>query len=94
MYLKTLTSSYHRADKGGTIVIQTKETYRKEILRQFSDASCYSSLSGDPTVRFQDEVHAFLKQSFNESLISQNKLNFLFQKYPMRPHFYTLPKNT
>lgn len=89
MYLKTLTSSYHRADKGGAIVIQTKETWkkknRKEILRQFSDASCYSSLSGDPNVRFQDEVHAFLKQSFNESLISQNKLHFLF---------YTLPKNT
>lgn len=81
-----------KADKGGAIVILNKCAYRKEVLRQLSDGSFYLPLSYDPTLKFKEEVYLFLKKSMEDGFISQDEFNFLYQEYPVRPVFYTLPK--
>ncbi|KAL7375956.1 hypothetical protein ABVT39_027248 [Epinephelus coioides] len=81
-----------KADKGGAIVLQSKEAYRDEILRQLDNRQFYTPLTYDPTAKFLGEVDSFLGKALNDSLISQNEYSFLFQRHPVRPVFYTLPK--
>ena len=80
------------ADKGGAIVIQNKESYRAEILRQLSNNEFYTALSYDPTVKFSQETYSFLKKAFDDQLVSKNEFAFMHQEHPIRPVFYTLPK--
>ena len=80
------------ADKGGAVVLQNKEAYRKEILRQLGNTEFYIPLNVDPTVKFSQEIESFLTKALNESQISQDEFNFMFQKHPIRPVFHTLPK--
>ena len=80
------------ADKGGAIVIQNKDAYRTEILRQLGMGDFYTPLMGDPTIKFRQEIDSFLSTALTNSLINQDEYNFMLQKHPLRPIFYTLPK--
>uniref|UniRef100_A0A3B3Q9N6 Uncharacterized protein n=1 Tax=Paramormyrops kingsleyae TaxID=1676925 RepID=A0A3B3Q9N6_9TELE len=80
------------ADKGGAVVIQDKELYRKEILNQLSNRDFYSPLMCDPTSRFSNIIKRTLNDAKLENYITTDELNCLFQADPVRPVFYTLPK--
>lgn len=80
------------ADKGGGIVLQDKEAYRNEILRQLGDKEFYAPLMCDPTGRFFNSIKRTLSTGRTENYITKNEHEFLLQQHPVRPVFYTLPK--
>ena len=74
------------------VVIQNKEAYRSEILRQLSNEVFYTPLMSDPTIKKFHDIELFLSTALSKSFISQNEFEFLLQKHPARAIFYTLPK--
>lgn len=44
------------ADKGGGVVIQSKEQYQEEINRQLQDETTCTKLLGNPTIQYKKEL--------------------------------------
>lgn len=80
------------ADKGGAIVVQDKEKYKKEILSQLSNETYYKKLLSNPTVSFQREICSYLENAVTQGWITKPEYDFLYCKHPIIPVFYTLPK--
>lgn len=59
------------ADKGGSIVIQDKSTYVKEIERQLGDVNFYMRLHSDPTIRFNEDIKKVLKRALSDLIIDE-----------------------
>ena len=81
-----------RADKGGAIVLQNRESYIEEINRQLSNTEYYMMLSCDPTIRFSKEIKSTLDKALSDQNITQDEYKFMVKEYPVRPILYTLPK--
>ena len=81
-----------RADKGGAIVLQNRESYIDEINRQLSNTEFYKMLSGDPTIVFSKEIKCLLDKALLDQIISKEEYKFMLKEHPVRPILYTLPK--
>ncbi|CAH2222024.1 Hypothetical predicted protein [Pelobates cultripes] len=70
------------ADKGGAIVIQTYEDYRKEIMRQLYDTSTYLKLTFDPVAKFQKKIEKLIDEGLSHRYLDENTAKFLFLSTP------------
>ncbi|CAJ0951440.1 unnamed protein product [Ranitomeya imitator] len=80
------------ADKGGALVIMDKSLYILEIMRQLSDTSIYLPLQKDPTSDIRHQIDTILKKYTSKGVIDSETCEFLQNKNPIIPVFYTLPK--
>ena len=80
------------ADKGGMIVLQTRDQYLSEGIRQLSDNQFYKKLDHNLTEQHTKEINDFLLTMLNKSEIDITVYNYLFNKDCRTPIFYLLPK--
>lgn len=67
------------AEKGGAIVIQNKDAYRLEILRQCGNGVFYTLLSHNPTLAFAQKIKRFLEKALEDSSeYKKHEYNFLW----------------
>ena len=81
-----------KADKGGAIVLQDKESYCEEIQRQLSNTVYYARLNGDPTIKFSKEIKLTLDKALADQNITKDEYSYMLREHSVRPHFQTLPK--
>ena len=80
------------ADKGGAIVIQDKQNYIEECLRQLNNMEHYKKLYYNPTTEYNNKILKMLQQAIREEQNSEEETLYLFNDYPRISNFYTLPK--
>ena len=80
------------ADKGGAIVIQDKQKYIEECLRQLNNTEHYKKLYYNLITEYNNEILKTLQQAVREKQISEEEAIYLFNDYPRISNFYTLPK--
>lgn len=80
------------ADKGGAIVLQTREYYLTEALGQLSDVTTYSVLLQDPSIQLQATIKDLTQEALNNKLISKKEHRYLNMIDPRLAQFYTVPK--
>ena len=80
------------ADKGGAIVIQDKQKYIEECLRQLNNKVHYNKLHYNPTTEYNNKILKMLQQAIIEEQITEEEALYLFKDYPRISNFYTLPK--
>uniref|UniRef100_A0A8C5PK16 Uncharacterized protein n=1 Tax=Leptobrachium leishanense TaxID=445787 RepID=A0A8C5PK16_9ANUR len=80
------------ADKGGGLVILSKEQYKKEALRILSDRTTYEPLSRDPTQDFVKLLDDLLNFGKSEEILNESEYSYLRISHPRIPFFYWLPK--
>ncbi|XP_072020421.1 uncharacterized protein [Amphiura filiformis] len=80
------------ADKGSAVVIQDRESYVHECLRQLSNSDHYQQLDHDPTPEFEKRVCKGLNKALEVDLIDHDHKVALTPKRPKPGRFYTLPK--
>ena len=80
------------ADKGSAVVIQDKDNYVQECMRQLNSTSHYEKLDHDPTSEFSKNVCKGLDKALEVGLIDGELKDALKPKNPKPGRFYTLPK--
>ena len=80
------------ADKGGAIVIWSKEQYLKEAERQLSNKQHYKRLFINPTKEYEKKIIDFLVKANKEGWITTNTRSNISPKNSRTPTFYMLPK--
>ena len=79
------------ADKGGAIVIQDKQKYIEECLRQLNNKEHYKRLYYNPTTEYNNKILTTLKQGIAEEQITEEEALYLFKDNSRISNFYTLP---
>ncbi len=79
------------ADKGSAFVIQDKDSYVQESMRQLNNNSHYEKLNHDPTSEFSKNVYKGLEKAL-VGLIDSELKDALKPKNPKPGILYTLPK--
>ena len=77
------------ADKGGAIVIQDKQKYIEECLRQLNNMEHYNKLHYNPTTEYNNKILKTLQQAIREEQISEEEALYLFNDYPRISNFYS-----
>ncbi|XP_078520483.1 uncharacterized protein LOC144785472 [Lissotriton helveticus] len=80
------------ADKGGAIVLQTRESYDTECLRLLSDRRNYTVLHDNPTERLRTRIGSMIEEGLAHDWLSKHEAEFLQQPTPSVPYFYCIPK--
>ena len=80
------------ADKGGAVVIQDREKYVAEGLRQLSDRKFYEEKDIDLTKTHHEEVTSILDEMYKTRQIDRSCYLFLTDSNIRTAQFYTLPK--
>jgi hypothetical protein len=80
------------ADKGSAVVIQNKQDYIDEGLRQLNDSKFYIEVTDDLTPIHNQEAHDLICELKESEQISQKCADFLFNPQPRTPQLYLLPK--
>ncbi|KAM4015995.1 uncharacterized protein ACNLHF_002507 [Anomaloglossus baeobatrachus] len=80
------------ADKGGNVVVWPIQMYEREVFRQLRDQDTYTSLSGNPTKKFESELEDILEAALLQGVITKKVYDGLHVKFPVMPTFYLLPK--
>ena len=81
------------ADKGGKIVLQHRDNYKFEALRQLNDTNFYKPLSAPIYLQTAALIKHTVKNMLYQGFISKSQHRFLTPPVNPRPrHFYTLPK--
>ena len=80
------------ADKGGAVVIQDRDSYITEGLRQLSDNKFYRETKSDLSQTHHDEVTNILDEMFRTRQIDRSCYLYLTDSNIRTAQFYTLPK--
>jgi len=80
------------ADKGSAVVIQDRNNYVQECMRQLDNTDHYQKLDYDPTSEFSDNVCKGLDKALTVGLIDDELSIALRPKQPKPGRFYALPK--
>ena len=80
------------ADKGGAVVIQDRESYIKEGLRQLSDVNFYRKTTSDLTKTHHDEIVSILDEMFKTRQIDRSCYLYLTDSNIRTAQFNMLPK--
>jgi hypothetical protein len=80
------------ADKGGCIVIQNKEDYIREGMRQLNNKDHYRKLATDPTIQFNNDINKIISEANRNNVIDARTKRNLTTKFPRTSNFYMLPK--
>ena len=80
------------ADKGGAVVIQDRDKYVSEGLRQLSDRNFYEEKDSDLTKTHHEEVVNILDEMYRTRQIDRSCYLYLTDSNIRTAQFYTLPK--
>uniref|UniRef100_A0A8C5WHQ7 Reverse transcriptase domain-containing protein n=1 Tax=Leptobrachium leishanense TaxID=445787 RepID=A0A8C5WHQ7_9ANUR len=80
------------ADKGGGIVIWSKEAYNKEALRILEDQKTYIKLKNNPIVTIRENLQSLLQGGKEKGILNEREFQYLMIEDIKTPHFYILPK--
>ncbi|CAH2285974.1 Hypothetical predicted protein, partial [Pelobates cultripes] len=80
------------SDKGGGVVIQSRDQYMKEIYRQLDDQSTYKELKSDPIGQIKKEYASLLGRGRVLGILNRDEFQYLDSVIGRTPVFYTLPK--
>ena len=80
------------ADKGSAVVVQNREDYIREGLRQLSDERFYIETPTDLTQKHNKEVHDLVRQLETNDEIGPKCADYLTITQPRTPQLYLLPK--
>ena len=81
-----------QADKGGAVVLQDRDNYVKEGLRQLSDPNFYEQQTIDLTTSHHREIVQILDDMLNSEQIDKNCHEYLSDSNVRTAEFYMLPK--
>jgi len=80
------------ADKGSAVVIQNKEDYIQEGLRQLNDQNYYIEVNTDLTTEHNSHIHHLIETLEDEGEIHPKCAQYLRNEQPRTPQLYLLPK--
>ena len=80
------------ADKGSAVVIQQKEDYIREGLRQLMDQNFYQEVTEDLTSKHNEEILQLINTMANDEEITARCATYLHIEKPKTPQLYLLPK--
>ena len=80
------------ADKGNSVVLQNREDYIKEGVRQLNDTKFYRKTDTDLTASHSEQITRTLQQMQNLGEISTKYFKYLTGFKPRTARFYMLPK--
>lgn len=60
-----------RADKGGGLVVLSKEYYQSEINRLLSNGDTYKILNKDPMLTFKEELHSIIEDVEDQRILTK-----------------------
>lgn len=80
------------ADKGGGLVILSKEYYQSEMVRLLSDHDTYRVLSKDPMLLYKVELHAIIEDGKDQKILNKKEAMYLDPLFCRTPIIYFLPK--
>ena len=80
------------ADKGGAVVIQNRDDYIKEGLRQLQDQNFYSEQKTDLTQKHHKEIVVILDEMLRRHQIHESCYDYLTNNKVRTAQFYMLPK--
>jgi hypothetical protein len=81
------------ADKGGAVVVMSRDAYRREGLRQLTNPSYYIEIDGPLAAQTIPKINSVVNRLFNSGFITHKQHSFLTAKIPDKPRsFYLLPK--
>ncbi|KAM9320090.1 general transcription factor II-I [Gastrophryne carolinensis] len=81
-----------KADKGGNVVILSRDYYCREVQRQLEYHNTYEKLTHNPIKQYKLEFDSLLKKALDEGVITRTLYDFLEVEFPRTPTFYVLPK--
>lgn len=80
------------SDKGGNVVLLTKEEYDKEAYQQLNDRECYARSSLAVIKGSYHEYYQKLSKWRTKKLITEDEYKFLKNDNPVIPSIYLIPK--
>ena len=80
------------ADKGGAVVIQDKDSYIQEGIRQLSDQTFYKEVDSDLSNKHHHEIKVILDQMYSQGQIDRSCYLYLTDEKICTAEFYMLPK--
>ncbi|CAJ0964858.1 unnamed protein product [Ranitomeya imitator] len=80
------------ADKGGAIVVLDKSYYMEEIRTQLRDITTYTPIPYNPTFEIAKQIKLIVTHYQELGIIDSKLGDFLINRHPVTPFFYTLPK--
>ena len=81
-----------QADKGSGIVIQNRDDYIKEGIRQLTDTKFYKQVDHDLTTKHADMIKKVVSEMHENDEISDKTLRYLTTNCTRTAQFYMLPK--
>lgn len=79
------------ADKGGAVVVLSKEMYIQEATRQL-DTKHYERICTNPLSELTNAFHNILTHANNSNWITESEMRYMTVEYPALATFYLLPK--
>ncbi|XP_073481353.1 uncharacterized protein [Aquarana catesbeiana] len=80
------------ADKGGGVVILTKEDYYKELERLVKDPSTYQPLKKNPNRELKKKLKEYLDKGIADKILNKKEGRYLLTEAPRIPVIYQVPK--
>lgn len=80
------------ADKGGAIVVLSKDYYNTELANQLGDINTYIKLQGNPTKEYKSELHELIQRGKMKNILSEKEEKYLIPDICRVPIIYTVPK--
>lgn len=80
------------SDKGGMVVVLDKHDYHLSVVTMLDDASTYSRLDSNPTLKFQIEVKQLIQEGLSLGVLTDRQADYLYIDNPVIPIIHGLPK--
>ena len=80
------------ADKGGGVVVLSKEQYNTELLRQLEDTETYTKLLGNPTSKYKEQLKQLIHLGVKGDILNKKESVFLLPEVCRIPIIYIIPK--
>uniref|UniRef100_A0A8C5PR15 Reverse transcriptase domain-containing protein n=1 Tax=Leptobrachium leishanense TaxID=445787 RepID=A0A8C5PR15_9ANUR len=81
-----------QTDKGGGVVVMSREYYLKEAHRLLDDNITYKVLANDPTAIYKEELRVLITEGKESGILTAKEFDFLFSEFSVIALFYILPK--
>lgn len=80
------------ADKGGGVVIMTKELHYSQLTEMLNNENTYTELKGDPTRGYRHDLMNLVDYGFDNKVLTKKKKRYLVPCFSRIPTIYSLPK--
>ena len=80
------------ADKGGAIVVLSREYYYEELDNQLKDTNTYIKLKGNPTREYKEELAYLVYRGRQKGVLNKREYKYLVTDTCRVPIIYTIPK--